>query len=152
MSDTNFYLPVNIELTTNFAKMPVYSTEGAAGFDFFAAHDAVVEMGHPKTISTDLKIEVPPGFVLLLFSRSGHGFNEAIRLGNCVGVIDSDYRGILKFRITKDPSDKNYHRYQILRGDKIGQGIIMPYPKVSFNITKVSSSKRGENGIGSTGR
>jgi dUTP pyrophosphatase len=148
----SYNLPINIQLTSSYAKPPVYSSEGAAGFDFFAIHDAIIKVGRPQIVDTGIKIEVPTGYVLLLFSRSGHGFKNDIRLANAVGVLDSDYRGNVMFKLTKDPTEKDEKYLQIFRGDRIGQGIILPYPKISFvTVDELSSTDRGGNGFGSTG-
>jgi dUTP pyrophosphatase len=151
--DLSTYIDVKIELTSKEAKVPVYSSDGAAGFDFFAIHDEIIEVGKPKVIDTGVKIEVPRGFVLMLFSRSGHGFKNSVRLGNSVGILDSDYRGNVAFLLAKDPNDNDHHFLEVFKGDRIGQGIILPYPSVRFEVAEtLSPTKRGEGGMGSTGR
>jgi dUTP pyrophosphatase len=78
------------------AQEPTYGTDGAACFDLRAVDvkpHTMVRESAPGVFRTGLAFEVPEGFVMLIFSRSGHGFKNGVRLANCVGVIDSDYRG-----------------------------------------------------------
>lgn len=135
--------------TTSKAKMPVYATDGAAAFDFFAAESGTVHSGNPLVINTGIKMAIPKGYCLKLYSRSGHGFNKDIRLTNCVGIIDSDYRGDIKVKLT--PDSKNSH-LSVMVGDRIAQGIIVKVDKWSFKeVSFLSETKRGSGGFGSTG-
>jgi len=129
-------------------EMPVYATEGAACFDIFGYR--VKEVGESTTtFSTGLKFEVPANHVLLIFSRSGHGFNKDIRLSNCVGVIDADYRGELMVKLRADNVCDD--TVDIKAGDRIAQGMIMPIERVGFEVVdELGSTERGENGFGST--
>ena len=85
---------------------------------------------------------------MLLFSRSGHGFSSGVRLANCVGVIDSDYRGEIKIKLQKDTE---YSYFAINPGDRIAQGLIIPYPRVEFVEGELTGTERGAGGFGSTG-
>ena len=97
------------------AKLPVYSTDGSACFDISALElDNLPSMSGRQLftddttlIRTGLAFEVPKDHVMLVFSRSGHGFKENVRLSNCVGVIDSDYRGELMVKLVKDAPSHN---------------------------------------------
>jgi dUTP pyrophosphatase len=75
------------------AMTPVYSTSGAGCFDLQTVDHNTVFPGGSTIFNTGLAIEVPEGYVMMIYSRSGHGFTHGLRLSNCVGVIDSDYRG-----------------------------------------------------------
>lgn len=135
--------------TTSKAKMPVYATDGAAAFDFFAAESGTVHSGNPLVINTGIQMAIPKGYCLKLYSRSGHGFNKDIRLANCVGIIDSDYRGDIKVKLT--PDNKNSH-LSVMVGDRIAQGIIVKADKWRFKeVSFLSETKRGSGGFGSTG-
>jgi dUTP pyrophosphatase len=129
-------------------KLPVYATDGSGCFDIFA--DNYDKFSHNSlTYSTGLKFEIPEGYVMLVFSRSGHGFNKDIRLANCVGVIDSDYRGELKVKLTLDAPCAGDPMPP--RGERIAQALIAPVPKIEFNeVTSLSTTQRGEGGLGST--
>jgi len=126
------------------AVVPSYAKAGDAGMDLTA-----VEMEREwniVTYKTGLAIEIPEGHVGLLFPRSSV-YKTSMVLSNCVGVIDSGYRGeiMLKFRSTE--SNKAYEV-----GDRVGQLIILPYPQVEFEeVDDLSSTERGSGGYGSTG-
>ena len=126
------------------AVVPKYAKAGDAGMDLTA-----VEMEREwniVTYKTGLAIEIPEGHVGLLFPRSSV-YKTSMVLSNCVGVIDSGYRGeiMLKFRSTE--SNKAYGV-----GDRVGQLIIMPYPQVEFEeVENLSTTDRGSGGYGSTG-
>jgi len=135
------------------AKLPEYGTEGAACFDFYARipFGSWVSLAHGEraSIGTGIAVAVPEGYVLYLFSRSGHGAKHGVRLGNCVGVIDSDYRGEIKLIITNDGQDT----FEVHDGERFAQGMLMPYPKVVVAWTaELPATKRGAGGLGSTGR
>lgn len=88
---------------------------------------------------------------MLIFSRSGHGFTHGIRLSNCVGVIDSDYRGEVSVKLQSD-TVLPYGALKILRGDRIAQALILPIPKIEFEeVSNLTETQRGANGFGSTG-
>lgn len=145
-------MQIKIKRLTETAKLPVYSSEGAGCFDFFAdgatGGPYYVEPNFATHVSLGVSIEVPENHVLLLYSRSGHGFNKGIRLANCVGVIDSDFRGVLKVALHSD-SD----HLTINQGDRICQGMIIPIPRVEFvEVSELSETTRGDGGFGSTGK
>ena len=100
------------------------------------------------TYHTGIAMAIPENHVGLLFPRSSV-FKQDLILSNCVGVIDSSYRGeiMLKFR-TMQPFSK---RYSV--GERVGQLIIMPYPSVEFSeVDSLPESDRGEGGYGSSGK
>src|SRR5690606_14138784 len=102
-----------------------------------------VNDGRPVTFATGLAFEVPPGWVMLIFSRSGHGFNSNTRLANCVGVIDSDYRGEVKVKLTSDGGF-----LKVYDGDRIAQAMLVPAVAVQLvEVDKLSATDRGEGGF-----
>ena len=141
------------------AIVPQYATVGAACFDLHALMEksweegedsyAQVNPGTPTVIRTGLAFEIPDGYVMLIFSRSGHGFKNDIRLANCVGVIDSDYRGELRVALYNE-SDTDY---VIHDGDRIAQLMVLPVvqPTLEF-VDELDETERGAGGFGSTGR
>lgn len=137
--------------------LPTYATDGSAGLDFYAIERHELMRGHPHTFRTGLAIEIPVGYVLLLFSRSGHGFRNDIRLSNCTGVIDSDYRGEVLIKMCQDfavPTPENEWGAHVViePGHRIAQGIVLPYPRVNWVVTEaLTETQRGEGGLGSTG-
>jgi dUTP pyrophosphatase len=94
-------------------------------------------------------MEIPLGYVGLLFPRSSVR-NYELALSNCVGVVDSGYRGEIQFTFNKTggvPSKK----YEV--GERVGQMIILPYPEIELvELDILSSSERGEGGFGSSGK
>lgn len=152
--ETQKILPLKIKKLHPAAMLPTYATPGAACFDLYALpeKDSAVSVmaGLPATIPTGLAFEVPEGHVMLIFSRSGHGFNNDTRLANCVGVIDSDYRGEVKVKLTRDQSPTSYTIFK--HGDRIAQAMVIPLPKVAFEVVEeLSDTQRGNGGFGSTG-
>lgn len=141
---------MNILLSHPTARVPEYSTPGAACFDLYSVEFGVLDNIVPsRTFDTGLRVEVPEGQALLIFSRSGHGFNHNVRLANCTGVIDSDYRGTIKVKLIADGG----HALRIMPGDRIAQGLLLPCQQIAFNVVQeLSATERGEGGFGSTGR
>lgn len=140
------------------ARAPQYATEGAACFDLHAVIDLATckdsepRYTEPVTIRTGLAFEVPEGHVMLIFSRSGHGFRNDTRLANCVGVIDSDYRGEVQVKLTRDPRDEFVPALRFQHGDRIAQALILPIPRVEFEVAEqLTMTDRGTGGFGSTG-
>lgn len=139
------------------ALLPIYTTDGSGCFDISARidtpEDCCVEVGNGDTVvfSTGLQFEIPKDHVMMIYSRSGHGFKNDVRLSNCVGVIDSDYRGEVKVKLTGDFND-GQHTLYVYDGDRIAQGMVIPVKKVEFEeVENLSKTKRGHKGFGSTG-
>ena len=130
------------------AVTPAYSTAGDAAMDLTAISLSKVdkdEFGYIE-YGTGLAFEIPEGYVGLLFPRSSIS-NSGLILTNSVGVIDSGYRGEIKFRFKHIP-DTAYYK----PGDRVGQIIIMPYPQIELQeVEQLSETDRAEGGFGSTG-
>jgi dUTP pyrophosphatase len=142
---------VKIKLLAPNAQVPQYATGGAACFDLHAYLDepVVIRGGEAVNISTKLAFEVPDGYVMLVFSRSGHGFKNDLRLSNCVGVIDSDYRGEVMVKLRNDGEES----FTVHDFDRIAQCLVIPYPRLKIvKVSKLSDTERGQNGFGSTGK
>jgi len=130
------------------AVIPVYATDGAGAFDITAITHKPVSRGIAM-YGTGLAFEVPKGHVMLVFSRSGHGFRDHTRLANCVGVVDSDYRGELMVKLVRDDHDDEMP----WRGDRVAQGMLVKLPSVEFEeVDELTETKRGTGGMGSTGK
>lgn len=127
------------------AVIPKYAKPGDAGLDLTAVD--VVADGNTLTYKTGLAVEIPFWHVGLLFPRSSV-YKTGQTLTNCVGVIDSGYRGEIMMKFTLSPYAQEYDI-----GDRIGQLIIMPYPRIDFEeADELIPSERGLGGYGSTGR
>ncbi|WP_396190738.1 dUTP diphosphatase [Flavobacterium sp.] len=130
------------------AVMPQYASDGAGCFDLHSIDSGLV--AKERTFDTGLAFEIPAGHVMLIFSRSGHGFKNDTRLANCVGVIDHDYRGEVKVKLSNDNHASS--PLMVNAGDRIAQGMIIPFPKVEFQwADDLSETGRGTGGFGSTG-
>lgn len=138
------------------AILPQYQSTGAACFDLHAVMSnpdysyGLVNHGTPAVFDTGLAFEVPKDWVMLVFSRSGHGFKSDIRLANCVGVIDSDYRGEVKVKLTNDNTDGQ--SLKVVHGDRIAQAMLVWAPGVRImEFGELTDTSRGTAGFGSTG-
>ena len=146
------------------AIIPKYQTAGAACFDLHAATvdgssllGTNVNSGYPVTCGTGLSFEVPEGYVMLVYSRSGHGFKHQVRLCNAVGVIDSDYRGEVMVQLVCDSTayeDDLAHIPMFVRpGDRIAQAMLIPVDQWAIEETsELNETERGDKGLGSTGQ
>ena len=152
-------IPLHIKKLRPEAKLPTYATDGAACFDLYAdfsdkhinvqAYGVEITPARPATISTGLAVEIPEGHVMLVFSRSGHGFKSNVRLANCVGVIDSDYRGAVQVKLTNDAGGP----FRVQHGDRIAQAMVVPCPRINLvEVDELSTTERGDGGFGSTGK
>ena len=131
------------------AKDPIYASEGAACFDLHSIEDDTVYPKSSTTFRTGLAFEIPQCYAMMVYSRSGHGFKNNIRLSNCVGVIDADYRGEVMISIYND----GILPFRIAEGMRIGQGMVIPIPYVGFDgVDELSQTERGDGGFGSTGQ
>ena len=143
-------MKVKVKRLYDSAILPTYATDGSGCFDIYTMLNGDTDYNEPHTYSTGLAFEIPEDHVMLVFSRSGHGFKNDVRLSNCVGVIDSDYRGELKVKLT---CDKIGWGLEVNAGDRIAQGMIIPVAKVSFEeVSELSDTVRGSNGFGSSGK
>ena len=141
-------MKINIKALTQQAVMPTYSTSGAGCFDICASQSLSVVQLTCRSVPTSLAFEIPPGHVMLVYSRSGHGFRDGVSLVNSVGVIDSDYRGELLIGV-RNAGAKVFHVHQ---GDRIAQAMIIPIPAVTFAwADQLGTTGRGDGGFGSTG-
>lgn len=132
------------------AKLPTRSTDGSAGYDLTAVAGADDGIGMVR-YSTGLAFEIPPGHVGLIFPRSSV-CKTGLRLSNCVGVLDSDYRGEVTFVFDRrNVFDHGDNLYKL--GERIGQIVIVELPQVEFvEADSLSDTARGAGGYGSTGK
>jgi dUTP pyrophosphatase len=153
---------VKIKKLDEKAVIPKYAKKGDAGLDLVSTSYEFVDGRH--VYGTGLAIEIPEGFVGLIFPRSSICKYD-LRLSNSVGVIDSGYRGEIKFQFENEgfglcvaegnsvevDTMRNPKIYEV--GDRVGQLLIVPYPKIEFIETKhLSETTRATGGFGSTGK
>ena len=148
-------MKVRIKKLNEGAIVPSYSKQGDAGMDLTAINISKDNVGN-ITYHTGLAIEIPEGYVGLLFPRSSICKKQQF-LTNGVGVIDSSYRGeiMAKFKPVMGSYETilelfESNEYEV--NDRVVQLIIMPYPEIEFEeVEELSSSERGHSGFGSTG-
>jgi dUTP pyrophosphatase len=149
-------MQIKVQKLNSEARLPQFASAGAACFDLHACDDAMearnligmLQPGGTVIIGTGLAFEIPPGYAMLVYSRSGHGFKNNVRLANSVGIIDSDYRGEVKVKLKSD----NGEPLLVKHGDRIAQAMIIPIPQIELiEAQKLTGTDRGANGFGSTG-
>lgn len=145
------------------AVLPSYAKPGDAGMDLtttsdgkFSASLVVDDCWYYIEYKTGLAVEIPEGYVGLLFPRSSIS-KTALSLANAVGVVDSSYRGeiCLRFKLDEgvlNQAEDSYGKPAVYKkGDRVAQLIILPYPTIEpVFVEELSSSERGEGGFGST--
>lgn len=154
-SKLNSQVKINNNMKVNFKKLhpnaeiPTYATAGAAGMDIKAVSKEIDKYGN-VSYNTGLAIQLPEGFVGLLFPRSSIS-KHPLNLCNSVGVLDSDYTGEIKFKFNLLNAEGKEPIYN--PGDRIGQIIILPYPKIELiEVEELVQTERGEGGFGHTGQ
>lgn len=143
---------IKIKRLKENAIIPTRSSKEAAGYDLYACLDCDKIEIKPQSnvkIGTGFALEIPAGYFAGIFARSGIATKQSLRPANCVGVIDSDYRGEYFIPLFNDSNEIRY----INNNERIAQLVILPYPEISFKeVDELNSSERGENGFGSTGK
>jgi len=127
--------------------LPEYATEGAAGADLRAAESVTLPAGGRAAVATGVSVEIPAGYVGLVWPRSGLAVRHGI--DTLAGVIDSDYRGEVKV-ILANLGDEPF---AIRRGERIAQLVPAPVLRAHFTeVQELEETARGSGGFGSTGR
>lgn len=177
-------LPLKVKKLTDTAILPTRGSAGAAGFDLYA--DSVenpyskVQFDNGKTlvrccsgtsikVHTGIAMEIPKGYVGLLFARSGLSCKQGLRPANCVGVIDEDYRGEIILQLYSDPDFANLEfassddpitpeniteqLAEFTLHDRVAQIVFVKYDAFDIlEVDELSDTARGANGFGSTGK
>lgn len=142
---------VKIKPLDSRAIIPKYGTDFSAGADIYAVLDNDFEIIRPhesKLVHTYISLEIPTGYVGLIFSRSGIASKRGIAPSNKVGVIDSDYRGEIMISL----HNHSEVDARIMNLERIAQIVIMPYIKADFVIAdELETTERDDGGFGSTG-
>lgn len=141
---------INIKKFNENTIIPTYGTEYAAGADLYACMDEAVSINPGEThfVKTGIAMEIPVGYVGLIYARSGLACKKGLAPANKVGVIDSDYRGEIMVALHNHSKDT----VTVENGERIAQLVITPYITVAFNVVdELEDTTRGEGGFGSTG-
>jgi len=138
---------VKVKLVSDDAVMPTYACKDDGGGDLAALYSCSVMPGEIVKVRTGIAIELPPGYVGLLFARSGYAA-RGLALANGVGVIDAGYRG----EIIVPMINLALQPHHISAGSRIAQLIPVPAPFCNFlPVDSLSDSERGDGGFGHTG-
>ena len=144
-------MTLKIKKLNDLAIEPKLGSEEAAGIDLYAASssDIWIEPSETVMIGTGLAIELERGAFGGIFARSGLACKQGLRPANCVGVIDSDYRGELIVALHNDTKESQLVPAQ----SRIAQLVVLPYIRIEdIELTdELSDTERGEGGFGSTG-
>ena len=133
------------------AHMPTFGSAQAAGADLYACLEAPVTVAPGQTvfIPTGLAMELPVGYVGLVYARSGLACKHGLAPANKVGVIDSDYRG--EFMVALH--NHGQEAYTVSGGERIAQLVVAPVLMPEYvEAESLSGTQRGEGGFGSTGQ
>lgn len=140
-------LTLKIKRLDSELSLPAYAYVGDAAFDLFSREDIVVEPGERKGVATGIAMEIPIGYVGLIWDKSGLAIKNGLKtLG---GVIDSGYRGeVLVGILNSSPVV-----YTFKKGEKVAQMIIQKTEEVEIvEVEELEESARGGKGFGSSGK
>lgn len=134
---------------------PVKAHPEDAAFDLYAVEDAKIEFGSCVAVSVGFRMELPHGYCAKILPRSGNALKKGITIGNTPGLIDENYRGVVKaivLNVRAIADDELFGAVEIKKGDKIAQMVIEKVLPVKLTFDKVDmNTDRGEAGFGSTG-
>ena len=144
-------MQVKVKKLHRNAKLPVLGSKAAAGADLHACleYDLMTIACHQTVkIPTGIAVEIPDGYFGAVFARSGLATKSGLRPANCVGVIDSDYRGEVMVALHNDTD----YNQTVMNGERVAQIVILPCVYVEYcESDKLSETDRGAGGFGSTG-
>ena len=141
-------MKINIKKLDDDAKLTkgsIYS----AGFDLYSMVEENIEPGTNKLIKTGISMEIPENYFGAVYARSGLSVKEGLRPANCVGVIDSDYRGEIMVALYNDTNEVKV----VKKGDRIAQIVVQPFIDFEINyVDELNDTDRSSGGFGSTGK
>lgn len=143
-------IKIDIMKLNDRALLPTRGSEQAAGWDLYSNNEEAIpiEPHTTRMIGTGLSMAIPDGYFGAVYARSGLATKQGLRPANCVGVIDSDYRGELMVSLHNDTDEIK----TVNPNERIAQLVVMPYLAVDFEEREtLDETKRGKNGFGSTG-
>ncbi|MDO4841718.1 MAG: dUTP diphosphatase [Phoenicibacter congonensis] len=145
-------MKINIKKLRDNAVIPARGSDSAAGCDLYACLNHrggfTIQPNQTVKVNTGIAVEIPDGYFGAIFARSGLATNKGLRPANCVGVVDSDYRGEIIVALHNDTDAKQTFG----DGERIAQLVIIPYLPVEFNeVDELDETVRGAGGFGSTG-
>lgn len=143
-------LDLKIKKLNENATVPTYGSACAAGADLYSCEEEITFLpGETKLVHTGIAMQIPDGYVGLIYARSGIATKRGLAPANKVGVIDSDYRGEIMVAL-------HNHSANVVKIDakeRIAQIVIAPYLTVNYIETEeLDDTQRGAGGFGSTGK
>jgi len=132
------------------AQLPLRLTGGSVGFDVAACldKDVLIAPGETVMIGSGFAIALEPGYAAFIYARSGLGIKNGIIPANCVGVIDSDYRG----EVIVGLRNASTEIFTVRNGDRIAQMVISKCQLPELVLSEdLDGTDRGAGGFGSTG-
>lgn len=138
---------LKIKKLKNDAKLPSYGHPGDAGMDIYSCEERTLLPQEQALISTGIVMEIPDGYVGLVWDKSGLSTKHGLK--TLAGVIDAGYRGEISIAMANVGSEA----YTFKKGEKIAQMLIQKVEQAEFEIVdKLSETSRGAGGFGSTGK
>lgn len=152
MTEIEWNFRVQTKKLSKTAILPSHGSDEAAGYDLYAdmgeQESVTIQPHSTMKISTGLAMHIPSGFFGAIFARSGIAAEQGLRPANCVGVIDSDYRGEIKVALHNDTDTPQL----VANGSRVAQLVILPCWPVQFDeVNELNCTARGAGGFGSTG-
>ena len=144
-------MKILIKKLKDTAVIPTRGSSSAAGYDLYAClnEPVIIHPGETVKIGTGITAALPEGYFAACFARSGLAFKEGLRPANCVGVVDSDYRGEYIVALHNDSIEER----TVTNGERIAQLVVMPYLSMEFeSVDELPETERGAGGFGSTGK
>ena len=132
------------------AIVPTYGTVFSAGADLYAceSEQITIPAGEARLVHTGIAMEIPQGYVGLIYARSGLATKRGLAPANKVGVIDSDYRGEIMVALYNQSGVEQ----TVDMGERIAQIVFTRYDMADFEVVdELDSTERGAGGFGSTG-
>lgn len=140
---------VLIRRTEPDATLPTRAHPGDAGWDLYAAHEALLAPGERGLVGTGIAIALPAGYAAFVLPRSGLAHRHGVTTLNAPGTIDAGYRGEIKVNLVNHDRESSF---RIARGDRIAQLVVQAIPEVIWHeAERLPGSARGEGGHGSSG-
>ena len=142
---------VKFKKLTPTAQEPTRGSKYAAGYDLSAdiGSNVIIAPHTTVKIGTGIAVELPENTFGAIYARSGIASREGLRPSNCVGVLDSDFRGMVVVALHNDSDVMRI----VEPGQRIAQLVVQPYVNVGLEeVEELSTTVRGEGGFGSTGK
>lgn len=139
---------LKIKKLNNKVKIPRIATDGSACFDLSVSEDIIITNGRLVRAHTGLSVEIPEGYCLEIYPRSGIA-GKGVIIPNSPAIIDSDYRGELIINLYGLFVNK-IMAFGV--GSRIAQAKLVKLVPTSIKVVShLSDTSRGEGGFGSTG-